>query len=52
MGAWNFIAPLLESAVGQPLRYAGRPAAASPATGAKASHLREQKALLAAAFAL
>ena len=51
MGAWTYLAPLLESAVGHPLGYAGRPAAASPATGSKASHFREQKALLTAAFA-
>ena len=51
MGAWNYLAPLLQAVLGAPLRYAGRPAAASPATGSKAIHFREQKALLAAAFA-
>jgi 2-oxoglutarate dehydrogenase E1 component len=52
MGAWTYVAPLLEAVVGRPPRYAGRPAAASPATGSKANHFREQKALLTAAFAL
>ena len=51
MGAWTYVAPLLQAVVGGPLRYAGRPAAASPAAGSKAIHIREQKALLTAAFA-
>ena len=50
MGAWTYVAPLLQAVVGGSLRYAGRPAAASPASGSKAVHYREQKALLIAAF--
>jgi 2-oxoglutarate dehydrogenase E1 component len=50
MGAWTFVAPRLERLTGGRLRYAGREAAASPATGAKAIHLREQQALVEHAF--
>ncbi len=41
MGAWSFVqARFLE--MGRPLAYAGRPAAASPATGTHSRHLEEQ----------
>jgi 2-oxoglutarate dehydrogenase E1 component len=50
MGAWSYIFPRLERAVGQKIRYAGRGTASSPAPGSKAMHYREQKALLAQAF--
>ncbi len=50
MGAWSYIFPRLERAVGAKVRYAGRGTASSPAAGSKAMHYREQKALLAEAF--
>jgi 2-oxoglutarate dehydrogenase E1 component len=50
MGAYTYIAPRLDALLGQPVAYAGRPRAASPAAGSKAVHYREQKALLAKAF--
>jgi 2-oxoglutarate dehydrogenase E1 component len=50
MGAWSYIFPRLERAVGAKVRYAGRGTASSPAAGSKAMHYREQKALLAQAF--
>ncbi len=50
MGAWSYIFPRLESAVGVKIRYAGRGTASSPAAGSKAMHYREQKALLIQAF--
>ncbi|MCS6807985.1 MAG: 2-oxoglutarate dehydrogenase E1 component, partial [Bacteroidota bacterium] len=52
MGAWFFVAPLLSELllISQTLRYAGRPASASPATGFIAVHNLEQEALLDAAF--
>ena len=50
MGAWSYIAPRLEHTAGGKIRYAGRGTAASPATGAKAAHYREQKELLTKAF--
>jgi len=50
MGGWRFVEPLLEEAVGRPVRYIGRPAAASPATGFPFGHRQEQEAILAAAF--
>ncbi|MES2439632.1 MAG: 2-oxoglutarate dehydrogenase E1 component [Verrucomicrobiota bacterium] len=50
MGAWSYIFPRLEKAVGSKIRYAGRGTASSPAAGSKAMHYREQKALLAQAF--
>ncbi len=50
MGAWSYIFPRLEKAVGSKIRYAGRGTASSPAAGSKAMHYREQTALLAQAF--
>lgn len=50
MGAWSYIFPRLERCVGSKIHYAGRGTASSPATGSKAVHYREQKALLAEAF--
>jgi 2-oxoglutarate dehydrogenase E1 component len=52
MGAWSFVAPLLGELllISQNLRYAGRKASASPATGFIAVHNLEQEALLDAAF--
>ncbi len=52
MGAWSFIDPYLEwvlahiDAKHQRVRYAGRPAAASPATGLMSKHLSQLEALL------
>jgi 2-oxoglutarate dehydrogenase E1 component len=51
MGAWSYIAPRLEQALGRKTRPAGRCPAASPAAGSKAMHYREQKALISQAFA-
>ena len=53
MGAWSFIAPLLDELLPprKRFRYAGRNASASPAVGAKTLHDREQKQLVAEAFA-
>ena len=50
MGAWTFIAPRLMNALSSHIRYAGRRAASSPATGAKASHKRGQMQLVEEAF--
>jgi 2-oxoglutarate dehydrogenase E1 component len=50
MGAWTFIAPHLMTTLSSHIRYAGRPAASSPATGAKATHKRGQMQLVEAAF--
>jgi 2-oxoglutarate dehydrogenase E1 component len=52
MGAWTYIAPLLERIVGQGISYVGRPAAASPAVGSKAWHDLQQKDLVLHAYAL
>ena len=52
MGAWSYIWPRLDRAVGAKVRYAGRDAASSPAAGSKAMHYREQKALLQHAFTI
>jgi len=48
MGAWTFLQPRLDAllADGRRVRYAGRTAAASPATGSAAVHAAEQEALL------
>ena len=52
MGAWFFVEPYLEWVLGQVggkskrARYAGRPAAASPATGLMSKHLAQLKAFV------
>jgi 2-oxoglutarate dehydrogenase E1 component len=52
MGAWFYVEWALRAQLrmGQRLNYAGRSAAASPATGSAKVHEREQDALLSAAF--
>jgi 2-oxoglutarate dehydrogenase E1 component len=49
MGAWTFVAPRLQELLGQPIPYIGRDASASPATGSKVVHDREQAEIVAAA---
>jgi 2-oxoglutarate dehydrogenase E1 component len=53
MGAWSFVRERIQGALlpRQCLVYAGRPEAASPATGSRRVHQEEQAALVAAAFA-
>jgi len=57
MGAWSFVEPYLEWVLGQAAgkakraRYAGRPAAAAPATGLMSKHLAQLKAFLDECFA-
>ncbi|MBJ7578759.1 2-oxoglutarate dehydrogenase E1 component [Devosia sp. MC532] len=57
MGAWAFIQPYVEwvfdqiGREGQRVRYVGRPAAASPATGLMRTHLAQLQAFLDDAFA-
>ncbi len=48
MGAWSFLRPRLEALLpsGSHVEYAGRKAAASPATGSASRHAAEQAALL------
>ena len=52
MGAWTFVSEFIEEVVDElefenpDLRYAGRSAAASPATGLAERHEREQRALI------
>lgn len=50
MGAYTFVAPLLGDTLESHIRYSGRKPSASPATGSKAMHKREQQALLEGAF--
>ena len=56
MGAWTFVAPRIEAVLAEldtaprRPRYAGRKAAASPATGFLVVHQREQQALIDAAL--
>jgi 2-oxoglutarate dehydrogenase E1 component len=57
-GAWFFVEPLIEEALKAAkspvtgLRYAGRQASASPATGLAKRHAAEQAALIADALSL
>jgi 2-oxoglutarate dehydrogenase E1 component len=53
MGAWHFLHANLRGIIGErlPLTVVSRPAAASPATGSKASHDLEQKRLIGEALA-
>jgi 2-oxoglutarate dehydrogenase E1 component len=50
MGGWSFVEPRLRALVGKDIDYIGRDASASPATGSRQIHLREQKELLEAAI--
>jgi len=50
MGGWNYIRPRMEPILGKPLRFVGRPAAASPATGFTQVHREQQAAILADAL--
>ena len=50
MGAWTFVAPRLQELMGVPFQYVGRDASASPATGSKLVHDREQAELVEAAI--
>ena len=50
MGAWQFMESRLRKLLGRDIFYAGRAAAASPATGSHAIHELEQEALLNQAF--
>lgn len=49
-GAWSFVEPLIEQAVGRRPVYAGRSAAASTATGLARRHAAEQAKLIAEAL--
>ena len=49
MGGWSFVEPRLR-AMGYETVYVGRDASASPATGSRQIHLREQRELIEAAF--
>jgi 2-oxoglutarate dehydrogenase E1 component len=49
MGAWTFVAPRLQELLGAPVAYVGRDASASPATGSKHVHDREQAEIVEAA---
>jgi 2-oxoglutarate dehydrogenase E1 component len=50
MGAWSFVEPRLR-ALGIKAKYVGRDASASPATGSRQVHLREQKEIVDKALA-
>ncbi len=50
MGAWSYIAPLIEETTGLHPTYAGRDASASTAVGVLTLHKLEQEALVKAAF--
>jgi 2-oxoglutarate dehydrogenase E1 component len=50
MGGWAFMEPRMR-ALGWPVKYVGRDASASPATGSRKVHLREQAELVQAAVA-
>lgn len=50
MGGWTFVGPRLQKMTDHHVRYAGRDAAASPSTGSKMVHKREQSMLIEQAF--
>ncbi len=52
MGGWTFIGPRIQKLTEHLVRYAGRGTAASPATGAKLIHKREQNKLVEEAFTI
>ena len=50
MGAWSFLAPIIEEVIGRRPEFVGRTATASPATGSLTLHKREQAELIANAL--
>ena len=50
MGAWSFLAPIIEEVIGRRPEFVGRSATASPATGSLTLHKREQAELIANAL--
>jgi 2-oxoglutarate dehydrogenase E1 component len=52
MGAWEFVAPLLDNLLEgrRPLRYVGRPRSAAPSEGSSAWHTVNQAAIIEQAF--
>ncbi len=50
MGGWSFVEPRLREMLGREVRYIGRAASASPATGSHTIHQMEQKQLVGDAF--
>ena len=50
MGAWAFLAPLLEECFGRKPEYVGRTPTASPATGSLTLHKKEQAEIVASAM--
>ena len=50
MGAWVFLAPLLEDCFGRKPEYVGRTPTASPATGSLTLHKKEQADIVALAI--
>jgi 2-oxoglutarate dehydrogenase E1 component len=51
MGGWSFMQPRLQALTDKKIKYVGRPASASPATGYHATHKREQSAIVDQAVA-
>jgi 2-oxoglutarate dehydrogenase E1 component len=49
MGGWSFVEPRLRG-MGMSIKYVGRDSSASPATGSRQIHLREQRELVEAAL--
>jgi len=45
MGPWTYVQPRINNLLKKEIKYAGRPVAASPATGSKHQHLKEQAQL-------
>ncbi len=52
MGAWAHLALRLPSVIKKPVRYVGRDASSSPATGSLIIHTLEQNQLVQEAFAI
>lgn len=50
-GAWNFVYPRLRMLLKKPIKFYGRPAAASPANGRLKGHKQEEEVLLKQIFA-
>ncbi|MFZ7125201.1 MAG: 2-oxoglutarate dehydrogenase E1 component [Desulfobacterales bacterium] len=46
MGGWTFVRPRIEAVIDAPIRYIGRPPAASPATGFPKIYRKQQEAVL------
>ncbi|XP_076267795.1 putative 2-oxoadipate dehydrogenase complex component E1 homolog [Rhynchophorus ferrugineus] len=52
MGAWSFVKRRFENLIGKPIKFSGRPTAATPATGVGKIHTQQQRDLITIPFVM